>query len=206
MNFLFKDLRYAVRMLAKTPGVTLVAIITLGLGIGANTAIFSGVNAFVWRELPVPEPDRLVRPVELGETRKIADEISYPDFVEYRNQATSFTGISGEDMVQVALDALPGTVVPRVPSAAGGSGPGGVQLSTGALAALPPAVARRVVRAILARLAPAARPGAGHLETVRRLAASEKSVGRLDLPGVTVTRRGAVIEVGPARAAQGGAA
>ena len=105
MNFLFKDLRYAVRMLAKTPGVTLVAIITLGLGIGANTAIFSGVNAFVWRELPVPEPDRLVRPVELGETRKIADEISYPDFVEYRNQVTSFTGISGEDMVQVALDA-----------------------------------------------------------------------------------------------------
>lgn len=104
MNNLLKDLRYAVRMLTKTPGVTLVAVLTLALGIGANTAIFSGVNAFVFRELPVPEPEQLVRPLEVAEDGNLGDELSYPDFVEYRNQSTSFAGLAGEDMLQVALD------------------------------------------------------------------------------------------------------
>ena len=79
---MLKDFRYAIRMLAKTPGVTCVAIVTLALGIGANTAIFSGVSAFILRDMPVPEANRLVRPVEIGEDGGIADEISYPDFVE----------------------------------------------------------------------------------------------------------------------------
>jgi putative ABC transport system permease protein len=104
MTNLLKDFRYAIRMLTKTPGVTFVAIVTLALGIGANTAIFSGVSAFILRDMPVPEANRLVRPVEIGEDGGIADEISYPDFVEYRNQSTSFTGLSGEDMLQVAID------------------------------------------------------------------------------------------------------
>ena len=101
---MLKDLRYAIRMLTKTPAVTCVAIVTLALGIGANTAIFSGVSAFILREIPVPEANRLVRPVEIGENGGAEDEISYPDFVEYRNQSTSFTGLSGEDMLQVAID------------------------------------------------------------------------------------------------------
>ena len=104
METLLQDLRYAVRMLIKTPGVTAVAVVTLALGIGANTAIFSGVNAFLMRPLPVPDPDRLVRPVEVAEDRGVSDEISYPDFVDYRNQATSFTGLAAEDMVQAALN------------------------------------------------------------------------------------------------------
>jgi tRNA(Ile)-lysidine synthase len=74
---------------------------------------------------------------------------------------------------------------------------GGVQVSTGALAGLPAAIARRIVRAVVTEVAPAARLGAGHLETVRRLAASEKTVGRLDLPGLTVTRRGAALLMAP---------
>ena len=102
---MLKDLRYAVRMLTKTPAVTLVAIVTLALGIGANAAIFSGVSAFILREIPVPEADRLVRPVEINENGSISDEISYPDFVDYRNQSNSFTGLSGEDMIRVAIDA-----------------------------------------------------------------------------------------------------
>ena len=101
---MLKDIRYAIRMLIKTPAVTCVAILTLALGIGANTAIFSGVSAFVLREIPVPQANRLVRPVEIGEDGNTADEISYPDFVDYRNQSTSFTGLSGEDMLQVAID------------------------------------------------------------------------------------------------------
>ena len=101
---MLKDLRYAIRMLTKTPGVTCVAIVTLALGIGANTAIFSGVSAFILRDIPVPEANRLVRPVEMGEDGGRVDEISYPDFVEYRNQSTSFTGLAAEDMLQVAID------------------------------------------------------------------------------------------------------
>ena len=105
MNNLLKDLRYAARMLFKTPGVTLVAVITLALGIGANTAIFSSVSAFTSRPLPVPHPEQLVRPLEVTEDRGDTDDLSYPDFVDYRNQSNSFQGLSAEDMVGVAFDA-----------------------------------------------------------------------------------------------------
>lgn len=101
---MLKDIIYGIRMLTKNPGVTLVAIITLGLGIGANTAIFSAVNAFLMRPLPVPRAGELVRPMEITEDREITDEMSYPDFLSYREQSTSFVGLTAEDMVQVALD------------------------------------------------------------------------------------------------------
>jgi putative ABC transport system permease protein len=104
METLFQDIRYGIRMLTKNPGVTAVAVLTLALGIGANAAIFSGVSAFNLRSLPVPDAHELVRPVELTEDRGVGDEISYPDFVDYRNQATVFEAISAEDMLQVALD------------------------------------------------------------------------------------------------------
>src|SRR5919112_2422810 len=104
MENLIKDIRYGVRMLTKNPGVTLVAVVTLALGIGANTAIFSGVNAFLMRPLPVPNAHELVRPMEISEDRNLSDEMSYPDFLEYRNQSTSFAGLSAEDMIQAAID------------------------------------------------------------------------------------------------------
>jgi predicted permease len=103
-NFI-KDIRYGVRMLSKNPGVTLVAIITLALGIGANTAIFSGVSAFLMRPLNVPNAQELVRPMEIAEDRGLTDEFSYPDFLDYRNQSTSFSQLSGEDMLEAAIDA-----------------------------------------------------------------------------------------------------
>ena len=105
MENLIKDIRYGVRMLTKNPGVTLVAVITLALGIGANTAIFSGVSAFLMRPLSVPNPGGLVRPMEIAEDRGVTDEFSYPDFVDYRDQSTSFSGLAAEDMLQAAIDA-----------------------------------------------------------------------------------------------------
>ena len=105
MENLLKDIRYGVRMLLKNPGVTLVAVLTLAFGIGANTAIFSGVSAFLMRPLPVPNAHELIRPLEIAEDRGLTDEWSYPDFLDYRNQSTSFTGLAAEDMVQAAIDA-----------------------------------------------------------------------------------------------------
>ena len=104
MESLYQDIKYGVRMLTKNLAVTAVAVLTLALGIGANAAIFSGVSAFILRPLPVPDAHQLVRPVELAEDRGISDELSYPDFVDYRNQATVFEAMSAEDMVPVALD------------------------------------------------------------------------------------------------------
>ena len=104
MESLFQDIRYGARMLTKNPGVSAVAVLTLALGIGANAAIFSGVSAFVLRPLPVPQADQLVRPVELEGDHGFRDEFSYPDFADYRNQATSFEAMSAEDMLPVALD------------------------------------------------------------------------------------------------------
>ena len=105
MENLIKDIRYGVRMLMKNPGVTLVAVITLALGIGANTAIFSGVSAFLMRPLNVPNADELIRPQEIAEDRGLTDEMSYPDYLDYKNQATSFTGLAAEDMLSAAVDA-----------------------------------------------------------------------------------------------------
>ena len=92
---MFQDLRFGWRMLLKQPGFTVIAIVTLALGIGANTALFTVVNALLLRPLGgVAEPDRLV---EVG--RKYADknylsDSSYPDYLDYRDQNTVMSGLA----------------------------------------------------------------------------------------------------------------
>ena len=86
------DLRYGRRLLAKNPGFTLIAIVTLALGIGANTAIFSVVNAFILRPLPYGDADRLVMvdSQERGQSRGV----SFPDYEDWRRQNNVFDDLA----------------------------------------------------------------------------------------------------------------
>ena len=92
METLLQDLRYSGRMLLKHPGFTLIAVLTLGLGIGANTAIFSIVNAVLLRPFPYHAPEQLVM---IGENRSGQNNpVSYPDFVDWRDQNNVFESVS----------------------------------------------------------------------------------------------------------------
>jgi putative ABC transport system permease protein len=91
---LLNDLRYAARTLWRSPGFSAVAVLTLALGIGANTAIFSVVNAVVLRHLPFHDPDKLlVFITSRSETTGSVTSVSLPDFEDWRRQASSFEAL-----------------------------------------------------------------------------------------------------------------
>jgi putative ABC transport system permease protein len=97
---LWQDLRYGLRMLAKSPGFTAVAVISLGLGIGANTTIFSFVNALLFRPPAVEAPSQLLEVWNQNLHRSGLERylpLSYPDYVYYRDHNQVFSGMLAFD-------------------------------------------------------------------------------------------------------------
>jgi len=103
MNKFRQDLRYAWRTLAQMPGLTSVIILSIALGVAANTTVFSVANGLLWGLLPVKEPGRLVMFSE-------GTSFSYPDYVDYRDQTMDIFegGIAAHD--------------PLIPASIGGAG------------------------------------------------------------------------------------
>jgi putative ABC transport system permease protein len=108
MQTLLKDVRYGIRSLARHPGFTAVAVITLALGIGANTAIFSVVNAVLLRPLPFDHPERIVWVWDTPPQLSIAPA-ALPDFLDWKEQNRSFDHLAAYQSGKMFLDAGDGT-------------------------------------------------------------------------------------------------
>src|SRR6185369_6118817 len=98
MENLLKDLRYAFRSLVKRPGFTIVATLTLALGIGINTTVFSLANSVFLRQLPVASPENLVWIFSNDQSPS-----SYPEYVEYQQETDLFDGVLAYEWVALNL-------------------------------------------------------------------------------------------------------
>jgi putative ABC transport system permease protein len=103
MMLLWKDLCYAARILVKSPGFTLVVVLSLALGIGANTAIFAIVNAYFLRPMPVDQADRLVAIYTNSRSGHEIGGFSYPDLLDYRKTETGLSDLMGYTGVPLSM-------------------------------------------------------------------------------------------------------
>jgi putative ABC transport system permease protein len=110
MKSTLQDFRFALRLLAKQPGFTAIAVITLALGIGANTAIFSVVNAVLLRPLPYPNPDRIMFLSEADKSSPALTPIalSLPDYLDWRRDNTVFENLAASHHDSLTLSNVPG--------------------------------------------------------------------------------------------------
>lgn len=114
LETLWRDVRFGARMLRKNPGFTAVAVITLGLGIGANTAIFNVVNTTFLRALPYPDSGRLLWITERNSISSRDGSVSYPNFLDWRAQQNVFSELS---IYQIDSQTLrTAEVVERIPA------------------------------------------------------------------------------------------
>src|ERR1700682_2307153 len=110
-----QDLRYALRMLKKQPGFTAIAVLTLALGIGANTAIFSVVNAVLLQPLPYPNADRIM---VLSESSGPGQDFSValPDYFDWRTDTKTFEHLACTHKESRNLRGIPGREQERISS------------------------------------------------------------------------------------------
>src|SRR5215469_8106721 len=99
MKTLFQDVRYAWRQAGKSPAFTTIAILTLAAGIGSNTAIFSFVDAWYLKPLPVPHSGSLLRIYARGPSGHYGAGFSYPEFEQMRDRSWSFAALSVETQI-----------------------------------------------------------------------------------------------------------
>src|SRR5579883_2613036 len=102
MRTLCNDIRYGLRMLAAKPGFTAVAVLSLALGIGANTSMFSLADALLLQPLPVPQSSRIVRVLSRSPSNRFG-AVSYADYIDFRSQTKAFSGLLAYDGVPVGL-------------------------------------------------------------------------------------------------------
>src|SRR5437660_11066702 len=100
------DLRFALRQLVKSPGFSLVAVLTLALGIGLNTAIFSLINDLFLKGLPFQEPERVLHILTKGKDRTGEFQMSAPRFMLYRDAQTIFSGFAAENQEAATVTGL----------------------------------------------------------------------------------------------------
>lgn len=93
METLLQDLRYGIRTLLKSPGFTLIAVVALALGIGANSAMFSIVNAVLLRPMPYPQPERLLK-IYTSTKNFPRSSVSYPNFLDWRQRSRAFDAMA----------------------------------------------------------------------------------------------------------------
>jgi hypothetical protein len=105
------DVRNGVRVLSQHRSFTLVAVLTLALGIGANTAIFSVINSLLMRPLNVAEPERLVTVFTSRSGGELYGETSYPDYLAYRRQNEVFSGLVAHSYAPMAISGSDQAVV-----------------------------------------------------------------------------------------------
>jgi putative ABC transport system permease protein len=103
MDTLWPDVRHAARRLARSPGFTATAVLTIGLGAGATTVMFSAVHGLLLKPLPYPEPERLVMVRGARRAQPGSDMISYPDYRDWRDQSRSFEAIAALRSADVTL-------------------------------------------------------------------------------------------------------
>src|SRR5262245_37751289 len=103
MQTLWQDLRYCARMSLKKLSFTMVVVITLALGIGANTAVFSLIDGFLLRSLPVRDPQQLVFVRAATPRGEITGDFPYPIFEQFRDQNRSVSGIFALDITRVRV-------------------------------------------------------------------------------------------------------
>jgi predicted permease len=102
METLFHDLRFGFRRLIKTPGFAVIAVLSLALGIGANTAIFSLVNLILFRQLPVDNPQEVVSVSPVGKDGALA-AFSYPNYIDFRDRNEVLSGLLVSRFVVVSM-------------------------------------------------------------------------------------------------------